>query len=332
MLYREYMSYFPDPLPERSLERLYPDIAAEWDEEANAPLLPRNFTPYSGYSAAWKCTKGHKWFVKISYRIDGSSCPICREQKRKQGNYTERLTCNQGHKWVAKYSKGELLNSCPYCANQKVHEGFNLQTEFPEIASQWHPTKNGKLRAVDVTPGSSRAVCWICEKGHEWKAVIASRTSQNLGCAVCSGRRSGDGFNLETELPQLTTQWHPTKNGDLTPRDVVVGSVKRVWWQCQKGHEWDATIKKRVSSPACPFCAGTRADKTTSLQALHPELMKEWHPTKNSELDPSELLSGSGKKAWWRCAEGHEWQAHIINRTKRGSGCKKCADNKRRMH
>jgi very-short-patch-repair endonuclease len=329
-LYRQYKSYFPDPLPEKSLERLQPEIAAEWDTEANAPLLPRNFTPYSVYPAAWKCIMGHKWTAQIQYRTDGSSCPTCREQKRKQGNYRERATCSQGHKWVAKYSNGELINSCAYCANKKAHKGYNLQTEFPEIASQWHPFRNVKLKPEDVTPGSGRAIWWRCEKGHEWKATIASRTSYNLGCAVCSGRRVAADFNLETEQPELAAQWHPTRNGDLIPRKVVPGGAKRVWWQCEKGHEWEAAIRTRVRSPACPYCAGTRADESTNLRALHPELMKEWHTTKNSELDPSKLLPGSGKKAWWRCAKGHEWQARIDHRTKRGAGCKKCADSRRR--
>jgi len=329
-LYRHYMSYFPDPIPERSLERLHPEVAAEWDTEANAPLLPRNFTPYSKYSAAWECAMGHKWNAPIQYRVDGSSCPACREQERKRGNYTERVICDRGHKWRAKYCKGKLTNCCPYCANKKVHEGYNLQTEFPEISSQWHPSKNGKLKPENVMPKSSRKIWWRCNKGHEWKATISSRTSQNLGCAVCSGRRAATDFNFETEQPKLAAEWHPTRNGDLTPRMVVAGSAKRVWWQCRKGHEWEATIRKRVRSPACPYCKGTRADNTTNLRALHPELMKEWHPTKNSDSDPSKLLPGSGRKVWWRCAKGHEWQASIYSRTKRGAGCKKCDVNRRR--
>jgi len=59
--------------------------------------------------------------------------------------------------------------------------------------------------------------------------------------------------------------------------------------------------------------------------------MKEWHPLKNVGLGPNNLLPGSGKKAWWRCKDGHEWQSVIGQRAKLGIGCRNCADNLRRL-
>lgn len=170
---------------------------------------------------------------------------------------------------------------------------------------------------------------WQCPDGHEWKVAISSRTSQNLGCAVCSGRRASSASNLETEQPELAAQWHPTRNGDLTPSMVVAGSAKRVWWRCSAGHEWEATVRKRLSSPACPFCEGTRADGSTSLAALFPKLVQEWHPTRNAGLAPDKLLPGSGKNVWWRCANGHEWQERVCNRSKHDKGCRICTDSHR---
>ena len=33
---------------------------------------------------------------------------------------------------------------------------------------------------------------------------------------------------------------NPTKNGNLTPNDILRHSGRRVWWKCDKGddHEW----------------------------------------------------------------------------------------------
>ena len=42
-----------------------------------------------------------------------------------------------------------------------------------------------------------------------------------------------------SSYPELVKEWHPTKNGDLTPRDVTHGSKKKVWWLCQNIHEWN---------------------------------------------------------------------------------------------
>ena len=43
--------------------------------------------------------------------------------------------------------------------------------------------------------------------------------------------------SLAYRFPELSKEWHPTKNGDLTPYDVTVGSHKKVWWICSKGHK-----------------------------------------------------------------------------------------------
>ena len=55
-----------------------------------------------------------------------------------------------------------------------------------------------------------------------------------------------------------------------------------------------------------------------------PELMAEWHPTKNEGLMPEDLTYGSGKKAWWLCSNGHEWDAAISSR--RRNGCPYCSN------
>ena len=58
--------------------------------------------------------------------------------------------------------------------------------------------------------------------------------------------------------PQLAAEWHPTKNGDLTPSDVAPSAARKVWWQCAKGHEWESTINNRSKGNGCPCCAGKR--------------------------------------------------------------------------
>ncbi|MCI6567534.1 MAG: zinc-ribbon domain-containing protein [Dysosmobacter sp.] len=39
--------------------------------------------------------------------------------------------------------------------------------------------------------------------------------------------------------------------------------MSRVWWQCERGHEWQAVIFSRVQGAGCPVCAGrVRAGRT----------------------------------------------------------------------
>jgi superfamily II DNA or RNA helicase len=57
-----------------------------------------------------------------------------------------------------------------------------------------------------------------------------------------------------------------------------------------------------------------------------PELVAEWHPTKNGELKPSQVSAGSGMKAWWQCPvhSVHVYDMIVGDRT-RGQKCPYCS-------
>lgn len=128
--------------------------------------------------------------------------------------------------------------------------------------------------------------------------------------------------DLGTVRPDLAAEWHPHKNGDLTPGDVTLGSSKKVWWQCSEGHEWEAKIAYRSRGMGCPYCAGkTVLPGYTDLATVNPQLAAEWHPHKNGDLMPTDVTPGSGRRVWWRCSVcGHEWEAKIAYRNS-GTGC-----------
>ena len=130
--------------------------------------------------------------------------------------------------------------------------------------------------------------------------------------------------------PRLVAQWHPTKNGQLSPDEVSYGSQRRVWWKCPEGpdHEWRAVVGSRTSfGYGCPFCAGQRSSVTNSLATREPEIALEWHPRKNGKKTAATVVWSSGAKVWWQCpiAPDHEWRATVNARTSGGSGCPFCA-------
>jgi len=214
---------------------------------------------------------------------------------------------------------------------RKPPKGKSLAEVNPELAKQWHPTKNINLTPYDVTKGSNKKVWWKCNEGddHEWEAIINSRRN-GVGCPVCRGLKVVPSNSLATLNPKIAKQWHPTKNGDLSPFDVVPGSHKKVWWQCDKSddHIWNSPIYRRIVS-GCPACAGQIVVESNSLATLDPKLAKEWHPFKNGELTPFDVVHRSEKKVWWKCDQGddHEWKANISNRS-RGTGCPICKNLK----
>ena len=141
----------------------------------------------------------------------------------------------------------------------RVSNSYNLQLINIRLASEWHPTKNGELTPRDVTPNSGRKVWWLCSSGHEWSAIINSRSrSSEAKCPYCIGKRVCDDNCLATINPKLAKEWHPTKNAKLTPRDVTTGSGKKVWWLCKRNHEWSAVVGSRNDGRGCPYCARQR--------------------------------------------------------------------------
>ena len=151
----------------------------------------------------------------------------------------------------------------------------SLMESNPELAREWHTTKNGDLKPTDVTAGSNKKVWWLCQEcGQEWQATISNR-SRGHGCPYCAGRLPIVGeTDLATVNPELTKEWHTTKNGDLKPADVTENSGKRVWWRCKEGHEWKATICNRSSGRGCPYCARKLPIVVHTTQVCIPELAK----------------------------------------------------------
>lgn len=211
---------------------------------------------------------------------------------------------------------------------------------YPRLLAEWHPTKNGDLYPFQVSFGSMKRVWWQCPVAtdHLWQAQAGERTRGERaggggGCPFCAGHKPSSTNNLALTGLDIVEQWHPTRNGALTPRDVTRGSSRVVWWRCVEGpdHEWQAPISARTYQTRCPFCVGLKVSVTNSLASLHPDLAKQWHPTRNGRLGPASVTARSRRRVWWRCARDatHEWQTSVANRTAAAAtNCPMCVGKK----
>lgn len=211
-------------------------------------------------------------------------------------------------------------------------EENSLSVQYPKIAAQWDHERNGTLNPTMFLPSSHEVVWWKCDKGHAWTSSIANRTLGN-GCPYCSGRSALAGFNdLGTLYPAIASEWDYSRNGELTPSSVTVGSDKKIWWKCSRGHEWQTSVAHRVEGNGCPVCSGKRVlAGFNDLTTTNPNLALEWHPTKNGSAMPSTVTAGSSKKVWWKCPIcGKEWKASVCDRT-HGRGCPDCGRKRMTM-
>jgi hypothetical protein len=269
------------------LASLNPNLARQWHPNKNT-TGPDEVQAGSRNKAWWLCEKGHEWESQIEPR-----------HKRNIG--------------------------CPYCSGRKRIAGENdLATTWKLAADQWHPTKNGSLLPTEVSDKSEVKVWWLCEKGHEWESTPADRGND---CPICINRKLLSGFNdLKTVEPQLVTQLHQKLNGDFDPSQILAGSEKKVWWLCEKGHEWEIGIHVRRMGRGCPVCSNNEVRTgLNDLLTTQPDLATEWHPTKNGKLKPTDVVAGTSKRIWWLCSKGHEWETTGNYRVMDDSGCPGCA-------
>ncbi|MBN2509503.1 MAG: zinc-ribbon domain-containing protein [Spirochaetales bacterium] len=204
----------------------------------------------------------------------------------------------------------------------------SVASEYPKVARQWNSQKNQGLTATMVPPASRKKVWWKCSAGHEWEAVVYSRTLNGTGCPYCSGKKAGADNNLKKLFPKVAKEWHAEKNAPLTPDKVTKGSKRKVWWKCAKGHEWQAPVYDRTNGKGCPYCAHRKLTKDNSLKAVHPAIAAQWNHKKNGALTPDKVFPAAGIKVWWKCKKGHEWEATINSRTTLKTGCPYCSGHK----
>ena len=344
------------------LATTYPSLADEWDTEKNYPLTPQVVMSGTEKKVWWNGKCGHKWQAYIYSRKAGAGCPYCAGQKvlkgfndlgfkypdiaatwnheKNKGVTPDMITsgsnrkmwwvCAKGHEWEAPVSLRVRGSGCPYCNGKRVITGENdLSHAAPDIARQWDFKKNGSKTPENTASTSHYKAWWICSLGHGWQATVANRYYGN-GCPYCSCKKILKGFNdLETTHPGIAAEWNKDRNEGLSPDSISANSKKYVWFKCVKGHEWRVRLSSRANgNTGCPYCVGTKAETgVNDFKTLHPELMDEWNWENNKRIDPSNLLAGSRMKVWWKCREGHSWNASVADRTK-GTGCPYCSRKK----
>ena len=212
--YREIVKYLPAPPPEESFENKYPLLAADWDYKKNYPLTPDLFQPNSRIVVWWKCpvAEDHEWKVSLNHR-------------------------------TAKQTQ------CPFCSGRLADSTNNLQITHPNLAAEWHPTKNGNLKPTDFKAGASKKVWWKCPvaEDHEWPAKIQNRANGRK-CPFCGGKTASSTNNLQDFFPAVSADWDYKKNHPLTPRDVVKNSSKKVYWRCSvhPQESWKTKVSYRT--------------------------------------------------------------------------------------
>lgn len=270
------------------------DPAADWwDHELNDEKAFRTVTLRATRSCHWKCPDcSHRFEEKVLYMTGGRPrCPECDGRKQRQ--------------WSTQYSEWKRTPIA----------------WVPELAAAW--ADEGDPRRVMVASHGLRR--FKCPNGHFPR--ITPTTFLRSGCPSCRAaetRKTQKNW-LADVLPEIASQWHPDRNGKLTPQAVVWDSKRKIWWKSECcGFEWAESPRDRdkYERLRCPQCRSILG----SLAWQDPGLAAEWspaNPVSAWHLRPSAKTLYTPE---WICATNptHVWSAPLPSRSS-GAGCPECS-------
>lgn len=261
-----------------------------WDHEANPESELRTATARATRKAHWVCPDcDHPFEEQIYIMAITPICPACHERDLAEAERlrsvpiadipalltawddeedprdvmvvgsgpSRRFQCPAGHHpRVDPYRY--LRAGCSICRGQATRKQNGRQTlasVLPEIAAQWHLTRNGtKFTPETVGPGSTRSFWWQADCcGYEWEDSVKSRDKyQRWRCPQCKTILHSFGW----QDPGLAAEWSP--ENPATPwhlRPFAETSFLPQWiCSVNSEHQWEVSLASRSSGSDCPEC------------------------------------------------------------------------------
>ena len=208
-----------------SLATKAPEVAAQWDYEANEGT-PEDVVAQSSQRVGWRCDVcGYEWRARVALRVSKKKpgCPKCgggaKGRRQKHPTFAE---CQDPH------SKA--------CLAEWDHERNPPQRNFPH----------------NITLQSNKQIFWLCTKcpagqEHSWSAQPNCRTGRSkTGCPFCAGRAVCKRNSLPSLYPDIAAEWdYP--NNTKQPGDYTASSTSVAWWSSPQHGTWQQRIDSRTN-------------------------------------------------------------------------------------
>lgn len=264
-----------------------------WDNENNDPSVFETVTVLARRVCQWRCPECSLCFAeKVHVMTDWPRCPGCEERRRaeRKTDYEKwkrtpvaevpelaaawsddndddsrlvmvaygwkmyKFRCANGHH--PRITPVRFLTAgCPHCRGAKTAAQTKSVAELqPELAAQWHPTRNGKYTPENVVRSSERVMWWKSDCcGYEWEASVGARDSgRRLRCPSC--RTILD--SLAWQDPGLAAEWSPANPVTAWHVRPSASLPFAPQWICSTNpdHVWNAPVASRSIGAECPEC------------------------------------------------------------------------------
>jgi very-short-patch-repair endonuclease len=203
-------------------------------------------------------------------------------------------------------------------------------------------SKDNDINPRYVSKKSGKKFKFKCDKdicGHKFEITI----SDNCWCGYCANRRRYDKnincipcFNKSFASHPKSVLWHPTKNGDIEPRDIPKRVRGKFWMLCENNickHSYETIISNYTQCPYCSNSPKLLCNKNIDCNACfnksfasHPT-SELWNYKKNFPIIPREIFLNTYDKYWFICDKkdcnaNFYMDPHNINQ--KNQGCPNC--------
>ena len=331
-------------------------ILEDWDYSKNS-VTPVELTYGSNQKIWFKChICGYEWKTVINSRTyQHSDCRMC--SRRVNSSFPEQCIFY----YLSAYYP-DTING-----DRNILEGYELDVWVPSLnfaieydGKIWHSDKNKDIDKDRLCNEKGIVLYRIREKGSnildsehslsfeyeygDWPSLSSIITEilldtgmQNVDVNiqrdeyVIKERYYKQSLNnsLKKLYPELSKEWHPTKNGNITPDLVQPETHDRYFWICKLGHTYQASPKNRVRlKSGCPYCANQKILKGfNDLETTHPIIALDYNNEKNLRKS-YEVSKGCSDFVWLKCHKcGYEFYYQLSTYVSRGGLCPVCSPN-----
>ena len=276
----------------KSLANVYPEIASMLhpDNKIRPTAIPYRSNQY----LIWKCPNcSYEWSAAVTSVVNSY-----RKHRR---------------------------TGCPRCAGKILIVGENDAATLDPIAASCWDSEHNLDQLSDHLSSDLEYKWWICSKckdSFKRQICVMCRNGTTHLCEPCSKIEASKnrfkkvtetGNNLLEKNPEIAKYWDYERNDDR-PEDYTPNSEKMKWWicsRCNKPYQSMIIVRTRENSTECFACSRKRGGEKTRINALqngantlakkYPGLAKQWHPSLNGNLSPSDIPPNYAEKIWWYC-------------------------------
>jgi len=171
--------------------------------------------------------------------------------------------CQKGHQWLATAGNVKQGSWCPiFPCFKKAKKNINI---LIDLATK----NNGKCLSTEYCNRNTKYL-WECEKGHQWRSNVNHILNDETWCPKCI--KPGCIRDLEW-LYNLAKE----NNGKCLSTEYK-GRNRKYLWECEKGHQWSATLQNISRTAWCPNCRDSIGERLISkiLILMEIDFIKEY--------------------------------------------------------